>query len=144
MVTYNGPTRSPPTEPPAAGRRHACAYRCPGHQSQRHPRRQHRHGHWSGHGVAATDRRVEYLPLRLAQLTRNDAADALGISRRTALNIDKRVINSHRDTHRERFAPAGSQAKTYNRLMQAMLECTADSTARNATWQVRASVDATR
>lgn len=101
-----------------------------------------------GNGITATARRVEYLRLRLARITRKDAALAVGICRRTALDFDKGVTTSNtksnKNKHRERFIPAGGHAETYNHLMQMMLERTADPAARNADPQVRTTVDVTR
>ncbi|MFC3797544.1 IS30 family transposase, partial [Corynebacterium tuscaniense] len=55
--------------------------------------------------AVATTRRVEYLKLRVCGMDRNSAADACGMSRRTALDVDKGVVKgSHR---RVVFVPDG-------------------------------------
>lgn len=97
-----------------------------------------------GNGITATARRVDYLRLRLARITQKDAAAAIGISRRTALDFDKGVTKSGTARYRERFIPTGGHAETYNHLMQMMLERTADPAAGNAEPQVRATLDVTR
>lgn len=97
-----------------------------------------------GNGITATARRVEYLRLRLSQMSQKDAATAIGITRRTALDFDKGVTKSAKTTRRERFLPAGGHAKTYNRLMTMMLQRSADPAARNAQPQQRAHIDVTK
>lgn len=68
--------------------------------------------------AVATTRRVEYLKLRVCGMDRNSAADACGMSRRTALDVDKGVVKgSHR---RVVFVPDGEDAHRYKRLMQVL------------------------
>ena len=69
--------------------------------------------------IAATELRIDYLRLRLAGLPRTHAAEATGIHRRLALDIDKGLVKN--TGPRQRFIPAGPDASTYNRLMTAWL-----------------------
>lgn len=69
--------------------------------------------------INATDQRVDYLRLRLASLTRRDAAQAIDISSSLASDYEQGVVRL--SGPRQRFIPAGPHSRTYNRLMTALL-----------------------
>lgn len=68
--------------------------------------------------VIQTDKRIDYLRLRLASLSPGQAAKALGIGLRQARDYDKGLTLG---PPRTRFLPAGPDTATYNRLMTAVL-----------------------
>ena len=67
-----------------------------------------------------TERRIEFLRLRLAGLHLADAATAVGVDVRQARDYDKGLTTS--GSPRQRFLPSGGDARTYNRLMTALIE----------------------
>lgn len=67
-----------------------------------------------------TERRIEFLRLRLAGLHLADAATAVGVDVRQARDYDKGLTTS--GSPRQRFLPSGGNARTYNRLMTALIE----------------------
>lgn len=71
-------------------------------------------------GDGATTRRVEYLQLRLSALSRRDAAQACGVSTRTAGDYDKGLVKQQSGP-RARFVAQGPDAVVYNKLMTALL-----------------------
>lgn len=70
--------------------------------------------------VRQTQRRVEYLRLRLASLSVADAAAAVGIDDRLRRDFERGII--HSNSRREAFVPVGVDATTYNRLMTALVQ----------------------
>ena len=75
--------------------------------------------------VNSTNLRVNYLELRLANMSKKDAAVATGIDYRKALYFEKG--QEGRGTNHARrlsFVPAGPAAKAYNKLMNRLLHAT--------------------
>lgn len=68
--------------------------------------------------VRQTQRRVEYLRLRLASLSPRDAIEALGLGIRLASDFERGIIRTGKQDHE--FIPVGADARTYNRLMTAL------------------------
>lgn len=66
----------------------------------------------------ATTWRCEYLMLRVNAMPRRDAAAAVGMSPRTAFNVDRGLIRTGRQTIP--FEPDGPDVGLYNRLMNAL------------------------
>lgn len=77
----------------------------------------HRNPH--GRRANATSRRCEYLALRVRAMGRKDAAEAVGINPRDALDIDKGVIKLN-PVGRVPFVPDGPDVALYKRLMQVL------------------------
>ena len=72
--------------------------------------------------VCQTQRRVEYLRLRLANHSKRDAIRTLGLDIRLASDFERGVIKSQGP--RREFIPVGRDAATYNRLMTALRQRT--------------------
>lgn len=68
--------------------------------------------------VRQTQLRVEYLRLRLASVPAGHAGAAVGIDRRTCLDVEKGLIKSQGP--RREFILVGEDASTYKRLMKAL------------------------
>lgn len=69
--------------------------------------------------AVATQLRCEYLTLRVNALSRKDAAQAMGINPRAALDFDKGVIKVN-GLGRIPFEPSGPDVFLYKRLMQVL------------------------
>lgn len=72
-----------------------------------------------GRRASATSRRCEYLMLRSGAMSRKDAAKAVGINPREALDIDKGVTKLN-GVGRVPFVPDGPDTELYKRLMQVL------------------------
>ena len=72
-----------------------------------------------GRRASATSRRCEYLMLRSGAMGRKDAAKAVGINPREALDIDKGVTKLN-GVGRVPFVPDGPDTELYKRLMQVL------------------------
>lgn len=79
---------------------------------------------WPQRRIDNTNRRVDYLRLRLAGLPKKSAASAIEICIRTATSFESGVENSG-GQRRKSFVPAGALAKAYNKLMNRLLQVNA-------------------
>ncbi|MEX3504920.1 IS30 family transposase [Corynebacterium sp. LK2510] len=70
--------------------------------------------------ILATERRIDFLRLRLTGSSIIAASTAVGINPRDGYDFNKGLVKA--DNQRKRFIPTGTNAKTYNKLMTALIE----------------------